>query len=63
MVFRDRGPLGPLMNHCWERATPVALMGGVIRKDASLEWRAPSKDEDHDAGLEARGPARETKTL
>ena len=30
--------------HCRERATPVALMGCVIDKDAPLEWRAPGKD-------------------
>ena len=30
--------------HGRERATPVALMGCVIHKEAQLEWRAPSKD-------------------
>ena len=33
--------------HCWERATPVALMRcRAARKDAQLELRAPSKDHD-----------------
>jgi hypothetical protein len=32
------------MNHCRERATPVALMGCVVDKDAPLEWRAPGKE-------------------
>jgi hypothetical protein len=32
------------MTHCREGATPAALMGCVIRKDAPLEWRAPGKD-------------------
>ena len=34
--------------HCWERATPVALMASVIHEDAPLEWRAPSKDEENE---------------
>ena len=30
--------------HCWERATPVALMRcRAVREDAQLELRAPSK--------------------
>jgi hypothetical protein len=31
--------------HGWERATPVALMGGGNgEEEAPLEWRAPSEE-------------------
>jgi len=40
------GPRASRPTHGWERATPVALMGCVIHKEAQLELRAPSKDED-----------------
>src|SRR5258705_10756667 len=40
------GPRASGPHHGWERATPVALMGCVIHKDAPLEWRAPSKEAD-----------------
>jgi hypothetical protein len=47
------GPRASRPTHGWERATPVALMGCVIHKEAQLELRAPSKDEK--AGPEAAG--------
>src|SRR5829696_7726875 len=68
-VLPDRGPPGPLI------AGSAPLRGASLSQQdmSATEWRAPSKDEDHERGelnrpsvdsaLEARGPVRSRQRL
>ena len=45
----------------WERATPVALM--ISRRDAPLEWRAPSKEEKRWPACPISNPTRSLPSI